>query len=190
MNIFKRIFSKIPEFIQQTEIVQYKIGDYVEGGIIIYLDKTKQHGLLCSVVDVVKNIPWSYDYRFEYTLTNNDGLYAGKINTNIIVSKTTINDTYFLYKNDLFAAYYCINYNNKYSDWYLPSKYELSLIYNQKDLINETIEQHEGLKIENDIYWSSTEENKSSAWGQNFKTGDILSYTKTNKFSVRSVRQF
>jgi len=38
------------------------------------------------------------------------------------------------------------------------------------------------------IYWSSAENSATSAWNQNFSTGNVLNYNKTNSFYVRCVR--
>jgi hypothetical protein len=73
----------------------------------------------------------------------------------------------------------------KYADWYLPSKYELNLLYLQKSTIG---------SFSNAKYWSSTEYDKYQAWTQDFTNGtqDALpQYNKSNySFMVRCVRQF
>jgi hypothetical protein len=171
---------------------KYSIGDYALGGVVVYVDDTEQHGLIVANKDIGYKIPWSYDNTFIFTFTNTDGLYAGKMNTQIIISKQDIvNDVYFLYdKNSLFASYACSIYNNGYSDWYLPSKYELKLIYQYKNVLNEIIEKHNGTQFKSDLYWSSTELDKYNAWSINFKTGDLLVITKNSKIYVRPVRKF
>lgn len=71
-----------------------------------------------------------------------------------------------------------------YSDWYLPSKDELNLVY-----INL---RRTGKISGNDGYWSSSEGNYNSAWSQRFSDGhqNIYYDGKGNARSVRAVRAF
>jgi hypothetical protein len=83
----------------------------------------------------------------------------------------------------LSAAQKCDNYNGgNYSDWYLPSKYELNLLYLQKSVVGKFLDYN---------YWSSTEVNKSQAWNRNFTSGGSERVsTKDIAFSVRPIRAF
>lgn len=63
--------------------------------------------------------------------------------------------------------------------WRLPTKDELNLIYQIKDEIG---------GFANSYYWSSTEYNNTSAWGQSFDDGKQYYYYKNGKSSVRAVR--
>lgn len=71
-----------------------------------------------------------------------------------------------------------------YSDWYLPSKDELNLVY-----INLRIT---GKISGNDWFWSSSEYNNDSAWEQRFSDGKQgnSNYDKNSTCSVRAVRAF
>jgi hypothetical protein len=72
---------------------------------------------------------------------------------------------------------------NGYSDWFLPSKDELNLMYQN---LNQA-----GLgSFANDWYWSSTENNSSNAWLQNFSDGGQVSGSKGANKYVRAVRVF
>lgn len=69
------------------------------------------------------------------------------------------------------------------SDWRLPTKFELNLLYNQRAVVG---------GFANNIYWSSTEYDSSSAWHQHFQYGD-QAFRPGNKSSivlVRAVRAF
>ncbi|MBK7712962.1 MAG: hypothetical protein IPJ37_20025 [Bacteroidales bacterium] len=68
-----------------------------------------------------------------------------------------------------------------YGDWYLPSKYELGLLFSQKDLIG---------GFNNDVYWSSTEFSSITSWSQNFSNGKQVNLSKTLPYSVRAIRAF
>lgn len=79
-----------------------------------------------------------------------------------------------------------------YSDWYLPSKDELNLVY-----INL---RRTGKISGNDWFWSSSEDDIGNAWNQRFSDGkqnsriyDSYGYNRDNKnstYSVRAVRAF
>ncbi|MCB0669675.1 MAG: DUF1566 domain-containing protein [Saprospiraceae bacterium] len=71
-----------------------------------------------------------------------------------------------------------------YGDWYLPSKEELNLMYTNLHL--------NGLGgFTNALYWSSTEQNSTNAWGQTFSSGGQASGVKNaNTVRVRAIRAF
>jgi hypothetical protein len=70
-----------------------------------------------------------------------------------------------------------------YSDWRLPTKDELNLIYQNlraKNIGN----------LGNDWYWSSSEGDINYAWIQRFSDGSQPSSYKNRAYSVRAVRAF
>jgi Protein of unknown function (DUF1566) len=69
----------------------------------------------------------------------------------------------------------------KYTDWRLPTKYELNLLYLQKTVVG---------SFANNGYWSSSENYYNSAWAQNFSNGSQVNGSKVSIFSVRAVRSF
>lgn len=72
---------------------------------------------------------------------------------------------------------------NGYSDWFIPSRAELDLMW---------INLHEqGLgDFQPEFYWSSTEQDGDSGWGMYFGTGNQRSLPKWLKERVRPVRTF
>ena len=64
--------------------------------------------------------------------------------------------------------------------WRLPTKYELNLLYLQKDVVG---------GFAGDYYWSSTEDD-GFAWYQYFADGGQSNYNKTLTSRVRAVRAF
>jgi hypothetical protein len=70
-----------------------------------------------------------------------------------------------------------------YSDWFLPSKDELDLMY--KNL------KARGLGgFTDDLYWSSSEGNTNYAWSQSFSDGSQYGINKSSTDRVRAVRAF
>ena len=83
-----------------------------------------------------------------------------------------------------YAAKVCKNLTiNGYSDWFLPSKDELGLMYTN---LKET-----GLVSFGRVWlWSSSQENRSYAWVQGFSPGEQSAYDKSCGFAVRACRSF
>ena len=155
------------------------IGDSYQGGIIFWLDTTGQHGLIAATAD--QNTGKWYNGTYRYTGTNGDGLYAGKMNTAMIIA-TQMADN----QTGNFAAKVCADYSVTvggvtYGDWYLPSKYELNLLYLQKTVVG---------GFANNFYWSSSEYDNNVAWGENFGSGYQHYVNKVGTYYVRAVRAF
>jgi hypothetical protein len=67
------------------------------------------------------------------------------------------------------------------SGWRLPTKTELKVLYEQRNVVG---------SFAKDDYWSATELDSNSAWIQGFGNGDQDRYNKYSKLSVRAVRPF
>jgi len=67
------------------------------------------------------------------------------------------------------------------SGWHLPTKTELKVLYEQRNVVG---------GFTKDDYWGSTELDSNSAWIQGFVNGDQDRYNKYSKLSVRAVRAF
>jgi len=169
----------------------YEIGDEVGGGIVFYVNEVARYVLIAARYDQSMAITWYHNDLSIFTGATVDGLGAGKMNTAIIVSAQT-NDN----QMGDFAAKLAANYSVQedgvtactgfasdtcYGDWYLPSKYELNLLYEEKDVV--------GLFADAN-YWSSSENNRWSAWFQYFGDGVQGPNLKDNTFRVRAIRAF
>lgn len=76
------------------------------------------------------------------------------------------------------------NYNaagQNFTDWRLPTKNELNLLYGQRAVVG---------GFSTDFYWSATEYGVGGAWDQFFPDGNQYSDLKTFTFRVRAVRAF
>jgi hypothetical protein len=67
------------------------------------------------------------------------------------------------------------------SGWRLPTKDELTIMYQNKDKIG---------GFATSVYWSSTESGINFAWLQDFGLGGQLSFYKGNTLYVRAIRTF
>ena len=169
-----------PYVVSTTSPCGLAIGQTYQDGIIFYLDASGCHGLISAPTDQSTGIQW---YNGSNTVTNavRDGVGAGKFNTERII----VNQGYGNY-----AAHLCANYQGgNYGDWYLPSKYELNLMY-----LN--IGQGNALGLGNvggfadTNYWNSLEAASVAAWLQDFGSGNQDAGYKSFTYYVRAVRAF
>jgi hypothetical protein len=158
------------------------IGESYGGGKVFYVYDDGQHGLIAATTDQYAGvgIQW-YNGTYRYTGTTSDGVHAGTMDTAIIIA-TQMADT----TGGNFAAKVCADYSVTvggitYGDWYLPSRYELNLLYEQKDVVGD---------FANYYYWSSSEASKLEAWHQFFANGAQEADPKNYEFQVRAVRAF
>ncbi len=159
----------------------HTIGESYGGGIIFYLDASGQHGLIATTTNQSTAIIW-YNGSFTNTTAFASSVGGGDGNTSMIV---------FNQGTGTYAAILCYDLNTGgFTDWYLPSKYELNLMYmniGQGNLL--------GLGNVGGFasygYWSSTEyPNNGTAWIQDFANGNQLNFSKHLTGWVRAVRAF
>jgi len=153
----------------------YSIGDEAQGGIVFYVDASGKHGLACPTTDQSTGIKWSKTYTDILAYASSVG--GGHLNTKLIVKDQGSS-------GDNYAALLCDGLSHdSYNDWYLPSKYELDLMYTNLHL--------EGLGgFASNNYWSSTEYSNILAWLQSFHMGTQDNYGKSEIRYVRAVRAF
>lgn len=163
----------------------YSVGDTALGGVIVYVDATGWHGLVAAQADenIVEQMPWSLNYNYNALNASPDGLYAGYNNTNNIV--------FYNQQSGIYASYYCyLKTTGGYTDWYLPSKYELNLLFVNRAVI--------GGFHPTGHYWSSTSHPgfpESKSWAQFFYDGGYgngyqFDKDQTLDARVRAVRAF
>jgi hypothetical protein len=161
------------------------IGDTHQGGIVFYLDGNGG-GLIAAPTDQPANSEWGCSGT---TITGADGslIGTGAQNTIDIVNA---NCSPFNPGNSM-AANSCANLTlGGYSDWFLPSKDELNLMWLIIGQGNVWGLGNVG-GFANYWYWSSTEVNVNGAWGQYFDSGSQSSGSKAYPGGyVRAVRAF
>ena len=162
------------------------IGDTYQGGIIFYLD-SNGGGLIAAPIDQSTGAQWGC---YGTTISGAYGttIGTGAQNTVDIDSLCTTAGT---------AADICANLTlGGYSDWFLPSKDELNLIWtnladSDGDGSNNGPSDPNNLGgFANYIYWSSTNYVQDGAWVQSFINGyQHLNLKDVNDY-VRAVRAF
>jgi len=172
------------------EIQTYKIGDFAHGGIVIWLDETGKHGIVCAKEDQSAGVRW---YAGTYGTTHAKGMgpLAGKANTIIIItSLRAIGDDGATYAARICNELQVIEGGKKYGDWFLPSDEVLTLMYENKGLIDAAAVAHGGTAIAAEYYWSSRESYYNYAVRLDFSTGYNSGGLKGDAYRVRAVRTF
>ena len=148
-----------------------EIGDYFQGGIIFYLDENGG-GLVASLVDESGDFAWGCNGT---SINGADGTAIGTGSQNTIDIEADCSQ-------DETAADICANLNsNGYDDWFLPSKDEINLMFN--NLI--------GAFSYETCYWSSSEYDSIRAYGIiiNSEVQDSI-FSKDSNCKIRPVRAF
>lgn len=155
----------------ENEILE--LGGNYQGGIIFYIDETGQHDLIAAKDDQSITDPW---WNKEYLITGAVSLSNGKDNTKLIIDAQG--------NTGLYAAKICSDYESGgYNDWFLPSKDQLNIHYQNKHLMEGFTEQ---------LYWSSTEYEIGTAWVQDFTSGEqhLDSTSDAANVHTRAIREF
>jgi hypothetical protein len=163
-----------------TTLPNLAVGQSYQGGIIAYIFVLgdsgyiagQTHGLIATSTNQSTGAQWGCSGNsISGTSTT---LGTGLANTTAIVSgcATTTN-----------AASLCNNLTSGgYTDWYLPSRDELTKLYTNRALIG---------GFNNVSYWSSSQSSSTTAWSLNFNTGTTSSTTtKITNLYVRAIRKF
>jgi hypothetical protein len=155
------------------------------GGWVFYDKGSYSDGwryLEAAPVSVEIIVAWMQGVNDFATGATATGIGTGMRNTQLIVSaikdSTTAMDSYAE------AAHSCrgLCYGGV-SDWFLPSKDELNLMYTNLYL--------NGVGgFADGSYWSSSEGYAGSTWGHYFNNGHQTNYSKTTTSRVRAVRAF
>ena len=157
------------------------VGDSYGGGIVAYILQSGDpgytageiHGLIAATGDQSTGAQWGC---YGTNIPGADGIALGTGNQNTldIVNGCTEAGIAARICNDLVSG--------GYSDWYLPSKDELNMLYLNRIAIG-------GFTI--NYYWSSSEYDNNLAWVQFFFNGDqSFNFFKNSSTYVRAVRAF
>jgi hypothetical protein len=168
----------------------YSIGDFAQGGIVFWLDEIGQHGLVCTKEDQSAGVS-EFAGTVGFRRAKGDGPFSGEANTAIIIAATVaIGDDGSSYAARICNELQITEGGKTYGDWYLPSKEELNLMYQNKTTIDATAMANGGSPFANDLYWSSTESITPDSWWQYFLTGEQNFGDFYLELRVRAIRRF
>jgi hypothetical protein len=148
----------------------YTVGQSTGGGVVFYVDGTGNHGLVAATSDQSTSCTWGC-MGTQISGAVDSVVGCGQTNTTAIITTCTAAGI---------AAKICSDLTlNSYSDWFLPSKLELALMYAQKSVIG-------GFSTYG--YWSSTQFGNGTAWVQYFSNGSKSTANKGDAYRVRAIR--
>jgi hypothetical protein len=166
------------------------VGEMFGGGIVFHVYKDAQgveHGLIASPYTLTFGTSWSN------VTSSLIGLYEyddGVVNTNAIINQAGHSSS---------AAKLCDDFSSGgFNDWYLPSAYELKLIFDNVYTLNKVLI-NDGNPLTSPLglaaYWSSTEWSATNASRVDFYTGAIEgavggSSKSYSANAVRAIRAF
>lgn len=189
-NVFSGDYNDLTNKPKEAAVKKYKVGDFAQGGIVFWVDETEQHGLVCAKSNQTNAIKW-FAGTFGTTQAKGSGLYAGKANNTLIISAHLfIGDDENIYAARLCNELEIIENSVTYGDWYLPSKYELNLMFQNRSVINTTASANGGESFVSDVYWSSTEHSSQNVWILDFSNGQETNIFKSFENNVRAIRAF
>lgn len=155
---------------QITFTTKLAIGQYYQGGIIFYIDGSGQHGLIAAPNDQSAASIFGCN---SLLISPNDTIFGSGPFNSIVISSNCGGGS---------AASICVNLVwNGYDDWFLPSKLELDVLYQNKALVG---------NFSSDNYWSSSQQSYGSALCKHFGTGTNSALSKNFKYRVRAIRSF
>jgi hypothetical protein len=156
-----------------TTTVTLQVGDAYQGGIIFYVTGSvpTQTGLIAATSDQSTGAQWGCSGTSVATST---AIGTSASNTHNIVTACTTPGI---------AAKICDDLSlNGYSDWHLPSKGELDLMYTYRVIIG-------GFDITK-VYWSSSQYSTTKGEDVDFEDGLSHNEDKTQMNHVRAIRSF
>jgi hypothetical protein len=164
----------------RLENMSIAIGKTYQGGIIFHVDGSGAHGLIAAPQDQGTGIVW-WNGSFVTTGATATAVGTGQANTDKIIAAQGAGD---------YAATLTANLVlNGYSDWFLPSKDALNLMYKNIGPGAPAPLTNIG-GFSSAFYWSSSEFNVNNAWSQRFGDGAQGTNPKSSTSSVRAVRAF
>ncbi|MBL4670389.1 MAG: DUF1566 domain-containing protein [Flavobacteriales bacterium] len=169
--------TPIDIYISNNSLLDSLYGKTYAGGLIAYLNTIGGNGFVVASNDQSTALIWDPNQPAgSGTAGTNDAIGNGPLNTNAIVNTILAGSYAAQACNDLVL--------NSFSDWFLPSRDELTEVYNNLHLNGYG-------NFQNISYWSSSETPTATiVWYRKFDTGQEGMGGSEQLFGVRAVRTF
>ena len=182
-TVDQRMYVRTGANIKEIQFQNNWVGKSTLGGVIFhtYRDASNvEHGLVVSIVNQATVSAYS---NIDNASIGTARTYDGQYNTNLMKAQTGATSGAWKDADDY--TYFA------YSDWYLPSIDELTLLGNNLYNVNKTLATIVGAdQIANSDYWSSTQTSALNAFYFNMFAGTRQQTTKNSVMNVRAIRQF
>ena len=162
------------------------VGEQFGGGVVFHVYREAngtERGLVVAPTNQSAGTPWS---NITNQLAGASSSWNGLANSNAIVAQVGHTNS---------AAKLCLDYEaGGFTDWYLPAKYEINLLWGNLYNVNKSLTSISGATeiLPLDIiyyYWSSSERNSLLAWYLD-DFGNFSYINKEAALLVRAVRAF
>ncbi len=141
------------QYAKTTASGEHYLGELFGGGIVCWVDDTRQHGTILSLVDISTGYVWVDVITMWYMAGTND--WDGASNTTAIINNA---------QHISSAAKLCADYINAdygtgvFDDWYLPGYAEMANVYHGLTEISNVIDENPTITpLSGAPYWTSTE---------------------------------
>ena len=169
----------------QLDTNKHYIGEIFGGGVVFWVDSNVYHGLIAHIRDTMA--AWQTSLSIVGAQSSWDGAY----NTSLMTNSPAAD-----YVNSLTTG--------GFTDWYLPSLFELQLLFNNRYSLNKSLSNIPGSVLVpwgsftnstgTGLYWSSSEADPTwepnGARIMNFSSPSGGTANKSNMFGVRAIRSF
>ena len=166
-------------------VIGGNIGKQLGGGIVVSeWDENGVHKALIASLTNLASLPWTISpYDVALIGAAAQSFSDGSTNTDAIIAQT------LLPADTTYAAGIARGHaGGGFTDWYLPSLWELNMLYNSATIVNRVLGPTNGFLTSNK-YWSSTEVNNVNAWEMLFLGGGAAGNSGKNYLAiVRAVR--
>ena len=163
----------------------HRIGEFYQGGYIFYqwLDTSNvEHGLVITGDNLSTSTPWS---NVTATAVGTTNFYDGVANTTAIIAQPGHTNS---------AANICaLHTGSGYTDWYLPSAFEMAQLYTNIYVVQMAIIAGGGTALNTvtfNQYWNSTEHSATDGYLSSIATISNGNANKANGRGVRAIRKY